>query len=117
MDERLLIMLGVSVAFGLIIGPFVARMSNKKEKIHGGLLAHIFHFIAVVLFVGLVPGVITGIIVGEGLLVIPIAFAMLAVVYINVFLFALVENGPRKAALSKKVDRGWTEEDARKSGL
>lgn len=117
MDERLLIMLGVSVAFGLIIGPFVARLSNQKEKIHGGLLAQIFHFIAVVLFVGLVPGVITGIIVGEGLLVIPIAFAMLAFVYLNVFLFALVENGPRKAALSKKVDRGWTEEDARKSGL
>jgi hypothetical protein len=117
MDDRLLIMLGVSVAFGLIVGPFVARMSSNKEKIHGGFLSQLFHFIAVVLFTGLVPGVITGIIVGEGLLVIPIAFAMLGVVAVSLILFATVENAPRKAALSKKVDRGWTEEDARKSGL
>ncbi len=50
MDDRLLIMLAVSVGFGLIIGPFVARISNNKEKIHGGLLSQLFHFIAVVLF-------------------------------------------------------------------
>ncbi len=117
MDNRLLIVLGVSIGFGLIVGPFVARISNNKEKIYGGLLSQAFHFIAVVLFTGLVPGVITGILVGEGLLVIPIAFAMLGITVVSLILFALVENAPRKAALAKKVDRGWTEEDARKSGL
>lgn len=117
MDERLLIVFGVSLLFGLIIGPFVARLSAQKETIHGGVMAQVFNFMASVLFVGLVPGVITGIIVGEGLLVIPIAFGMLVLVFVSLILFALVENGPRKAALAKRVDRGWTEEDARSSGL
>lgn len=117
MDERLLIVFGVSLLFGVIIGPFVARLSTQKESIHGGALAHVFNFIASVMFVGLVPGVITGIIVGEGLLVIPIAFGMLAMVFVSLILFALVENAPRKAALAKRVDRGWTEQDARSSGL
>jgi fatty acid desaturase len=112
-----LIVIGVSLLAAFAFGPWIARVSQRKDKIHGGFPAKFFHLLGAMLFVSLVPGVLTGIILGFGFSVIVPALIIALLAFTCFVLHAAFESQPRKLALSRQVDRGWTEEDARKSGL
>jgi len=54
----------VGAAFGFVIGIKIARDSNAKEPIQGGPVAQLFHYFACAGLTGMVPFIITGILVG-----------------------------------------------------
>ena len=111
------IMLLVALAFGLIVGPLTARSSIRREKIDGGTPAKALHLLASGRYVAAPPTILTGAFAGVGYktllsLALSMIFGSLGVLII----FAIFERKARPAA-DVKSDRGWTAEDARKSGL
>jgi hypothetical protein len=119
MTTNQIIILAISLIFALILGPLTARSSARREPIYGGLPAHIFHVLGSMAFVALVPTVLTGIILGEGLAALPYAVALLVTSLLSVFIFAIIEKPARQRNMPKAVetDVAWTAEDAARSGL
>jgi hypothetical protein len=115
MDNVLLALL-IGAGCGLIFGIPITRRSIRKEKIYGGVPAHVFHYIGTAAFVGVLPAVLTSLILRGGLgTVLPLAFAFMATSFGALFLFALVERPSRPQTTIE--DTGWTKEDAQTSGL
>lgn len=54
----------IGAALGLVIGIKIARDSHAKQPVMGSLLAQVFHYLACAGLTGMVPFIITGIIVG-----------------------------------------------------
>ena len=52
----------VGVAVGLLLGVKIARDSNKKQPVVGGPLAKTFHYLACAGLTGVLPFVITGLV-------------------------------------------------------
>ncbi len=111
------IMLLVGLGFGLIVGPLTARSSNRREKIYGGTPAKSLHLLASGMYVATPPTVLTGVIAGVGLRTLfPLALVLIFGSLGVLLIFATFEKQARPAS-DAKSDRGWTAEDARKSGL
>ena len=118
MDDITLKTFAVCLAFAVILGPFAARSSLRREPIYGGILAQIFHLTGAAAMMGVIPGVITALILGGGFRVaFPIAAFFLATSFVMLLIFALFERPARSAHLAQTQDHGWTAEDARTSGL
>jgi hypothetical protein len=114
------IVLLVGLAFAVVFGFLTARSSNRREKIYGGLLAQIFHYIGAGSFVAVLPVVLTSLIVGGGFkLAFPLGIGFLATSLIALVVFAIFERPALEAAKRtlEAEDRGWTKEDAISSGL
>lgn len=106
-----------TLAFAVIASFPAVRSSKRKDKIMGGIMAEVFHHIGVAAYLGLVPAALIGsILVGPFELGIPLAFLCLGLGIVSLVLYAIFEK-PARAALPKSEDRGWTEQDARTSGL
>ena len=111
--------------FGLFVGFFVARRSHRQDPIYGGGLAQGLHYLSASI-VSAMPVTVIGVIItthGAGSIWLRLGYALLtamalsALMYTSAFLFATVERPAREAALQRKTQLGWTEEDARTSGL
>lgn len=111
----------ITIVFALIFGTLTARSSMRREKIHGGILPILFNWLASVVMLMVLPLILGSIFIGHnagygiviGLLLLGLCGALLV-------LFAVFEKAPRDAYLKTivpKEDRGWTAEDALKSGL
>jgi cyanate permease len=106
--------LGIGLTFALIFGIFVARGSNQREPIHGGPLAQVFHYIGSSGVAGTLPVVLASLILGGGFgMAFPLALSFMATSLIALVIFAAIEQPARQNI----EDRGWTEQDARTSGL
>ncbi|MEZ4667052.1 MAG: hypothetical protein R3E39_03885 [Anaerolineae bacterium] len=108
----------VIIAFliGITLSFSVARRSERVEKIYGGLSARIFHHLAIIGYVSVLPAAFFGsLLVGPFKFGIPFAFVCLFVSFLCFGLYGLVERPARIGVIIE--DRGWTEEDARTSGL
>jgi hypothetical protein len=117
MDSELVTVLVISLLFALVFGPATARSANRRQPVHGGALAHLFHTIGAGAFVAVLPGVLTGLIVGAGFVpsfLLAVGFLLLS--YVALLAFAVVER-PAAARAQAEAARGWTEDDARASGL
>jgi hypothetical protein len=91
------------------------RASNRRSKVYGGLAAQVFHFIGVSAYLGAIPGVILGsLLVGPLKLGLPIFFTCFLSSFAALIIFAAIERPARPVNLE---DKGWTEQDARTSGL
>lgn len=106
------------VAFGLGIGLFTARASNKRESIHGGQVATFLHYLSSALLTAMVPTILVSLFIFHvGVLN---AILLGAVLFASAFLllipFAAIEQ-PALQAYQAREDRGWTREDAETSGL
>lgn len=121
MDEttKLLIILGVIALSAVLLGSRVAREANEREAVIGGRLARLFNLIGSMAFAGLVPGVLTGIILGAVHVALPIALGLLATCFLSMLLFAILELPARKQLVPIKPEDEdlWTAEKARSSGL
>jgi hypothetical protein len=62
--ENWLIAVLIGAALGLLFGIKIARDSNKKQPVHGGVLAQVFHYLACSGLGGMLPFIIAGVIVG-----------------------------------------------------
>lgn len=118
MSERELFVLALMALFGVIFGWRVAQSSVKREPIQGGAGARVFNLLGAAGFVAVLPGVLCGLVLGVAHNILPIAIGLMLFSLISMFGFAVFER-PARVALPAvpQEDRGWTEEDARKSGL
>lgn len=107
--------LAVGLVLGAIFAIYVARRSNREEKIYGGTLAQVFHYLGALGFCMTLPTVITNVILHGGFLPsVVLGFGLVIVAFIALFIFAIIENPARPTTVSEEV---WTEEKARSSGL
>lgn len=112
------------------LGYLVNKHSLERSPVHGGPLAIVFNFFSGLFFVAILPTVCMSVLVfhpglvnvagitWNPILLIVLVFAILSLV--ASFLFAVVEKAPMEAAIAEKAKReaeGWTEEDAKTSGL
>jgi hypothetical protein len=113
MDTPLLAFL-IGLGCGLVLGYFTARSSAKREKIYGGQTALIFHYIGAAAVTGVLPVVLASLILGGGFrTAFPLALSFMVTGFLALVVFAIIEQPARSAQLSK----GWTEQDARTSGM
>jgi hypothetical protein len=107
----------IGLAIGAVAGVFVARSSARKQKIHGGSAAKIFHYLGASAFVSALPTGLIELLFGRGFGGAIVASLSLAVISLAFLLiFALFER-PALARLPNENDEGWTAEKARTSGL
>lgn len=113
MDVRLLSVL-IGITFGLIVGVFVARKSAAGDAVRGGAAPALFHYLACAAFSASFPSALVAIFTRQGIggaLLDGLGFALLSLAFTLVY--AVFER-PARARL---VDDGWTEEQARASGM
>jgi hypothetical protein len=116
MDRTTLALMIVAAAI-LIFSIPAARRSANKDKIRGGSQASLFHLIGVAAYIGVLPSALCGsILVGPFRLGIPLALGFVALSFAALLGYSYFER-PARQGLASQEDRGWTEEDARKSGL
>lgn len=118
--DSITLMLIVAGTVAFTAGPLTARSTERREKIYGGTPARILNLIACMMFVAILPTVLTGLIVGHGVGIVPVGFGILGVSLLATVGFAIIEK-PARDRLAPQNQRSalstWTEEDARKSGL
>ena len=128
--EFKMLVLAALVALILRLGWVIHRRSLQREPVHGGGIAAFFNFLSGMCFVAMLPTVcasvlflhpelveISGITVNPlVLIVVGLSLASL----LSSFLFALVEKAPAERArreMTQTQSLGWTEQDAKSSGL
>lgn len=117
MDDRLLTAILFGLACGMVLGALTARSSNRREKVHGGLLAQLFHYLGAALIVSALPGVLATIVLGQGILrAVAVGAGFVLSSLAMLFVYAVFERGAR-AKLPAAQDDEWTAEKARTSGL
>lgn len=115
MDKSLLVII-ITLACGIGFCVPAARRSVKRDAIYGGTLAEIFHYIGVAAYIAVPPSAILGsFLVGPLKLGIPLAFSYLGIAMVALLFYALIEHSARANRVVE--DHGWTEQDARSSGL
>lgn len=122
--------LATLIILALYLGWRVNRHSIQREPVYGGAFSVFFNYLSGLFFAAIFPTVcmsvlvlhpemvnIAGIIFNPIVLIVVI-FALLSL--LSAILFAIVERGPLERALKQQTTRaaqGWTEEDAKTSGL
>lgn len=118
------------VAIALRLGWLVHQRSTAQKPIYGGVASQFFNFLSGMCFVAILPTVCVSVLIlhPEALLIAgmtwhPLLLAVLTLALGSIafaLLHALVERGPmRRAAQAEAAQdaRGWTEQDAKTSGL
>lgn len=108
-----------AIAIGLLLGVPTALHSQRKDKIYGGSMTHLLHYLAAASFATLsltIPLLLVGAVLRVHFtLFLPYLFALLAVMMASLLGFAVLEYFAR-SRLNMEV-RAWSETDARTSGL
>jgi hypothetical protein len=118
--NEFLLPLVIGVPFAAVVGLYIARKSLAKQPIYGGSAAWTAHYVGAAGASGGaidLPFVPILFLLGKSVqwaLVLGIASLLLGLGALVVF--AAIER-PALATRQPEVERGWTEEDARKSGL
>lgn len=100
-----------------VIGSFPASaLSQKKQKIFGGTLGHLFHHLGAAAYIGVAPAALLGtFLVGPLRFGIPLALTFLAVAFVMLMAYGFIEKSAR---VGIDIDEQlWTQEDAKTSGL
>ena len=118
------------VAIGLLAGLTVHERSAAQQRIHGGALSALLNYLSASCFAAILPTVLIIVIILRpenvafaGLEWHPLILAVLALglgSYVLALMHAAVESGPMRLAMEAEAARearGWTEEDAKSSGL
>lgn len=118
------------VAIVLRLGLLVHQRSNRNKPIHGGALSQLLNLMSGMCFVAILPSVCLSVLILHpealsfaGLTWHPILFIVVSLglgSFVFALLHALVERVPQQRAEQAAAavkSRGWTEEDAKTSGL
>ncbi len=122
--------LAALVLIVLRLGWLVHSRSLARQPVHGGALSLAFNYLSGVCFVAILPTVLMTVLVLHpaplelaGIIWSPLLLAVVALGLGSLLfatLHALVERAPlqrAEARLAASETRGWTEQDARTSGL
>ncbi len=102
--------------FGGLFSIYVAPRSLREEKIYGGMLANVFHYLGVLGFCMTLPTVIAAVIVRGGFaLAFPLGIGCVIAAFVALLIFAAIERPAR--LLHAPEEDVWTAEKARSSGL
>lgn len=55
LSERWLYVLAIGLVVGLVLGVFMRRESLRRKPVHGGVFAHLFHYLAASTIAGFIP--------------------------------------------------------------
>jgi ABC-type Fe3+ transport system permease subunit len=92
-----LIAILIGAAVGLVLGIKIARDSNQKEPVRGGVVAHIFHYLACAGMSSTIPFIITGIVLGLHFVqLFGTAVGFLAVTFVTLLIDAAIERSAPK---------------------
>lgn len=83
-----LIAVFIGAALGLLLGIKIARDSNARQPVRGGVLAQTFHYLACAGLTGMVPFIISGIVVGLSFLALfgtAVGFLALTVAFLLIY--------------------------------
>ena len=118
------------LAIALRLGWIVHGRSAARDAIHGGVLSSAFNYLSATCFVAILPTVLMTVLVLHpppvelaGIVWSPLLLEVAALGLGSLafsLLHALVERGPlmrAQAEMARQESRGWTEQDARTSGL
>jgi len=118
------------IVIALRLGWLVHQHSVARKPIRGGGVSELFSFLSGLCFVSILPTILMSILVlhpdsvqlasmtWHPLILTVVALGLGSFVF--AFLHALFERGPLERAIQAEASRqslGWTEEDARSSGL
>ena len=122
--------LAALIALTLYLGWRVNRHSIQREPVYGGRPAILFNFLSVAFFAAIFPTVCMSVLIlhpemveiagitFNPIVLIVVLFALLSL--LSALLFAIVESAPLEQAQKERAKRetqGWTEQDAKTSGL
>jgi hypothetical protein len=122
----------ILVAIGLAGGIFISRKSERSEKVYGGAVGRVTHYLASALVIAMAPTVLCSVFfihpefLGKitlfGLNLTAFVHALLiaaamVLVALGLLLIHAIAARPQLDRVVPEKDRGWTAEDARKSGL
>ncbi len=114
--ENAQVALLIGLGCAAVLGYFTARSSARREKIYGGQAARIFHYIGAAAVTGVLPVVLASLILGGGFgTAFPLAVSFMLTGFVALVIFAVIEQPARSR--QGQTARGWTEHDARTSGL
>ncbi len=106
----------VGLLIGGLLAIYVARRSLREEKVYGGIVAQVFHYLGALGFCMTLPTILTVLVLHGGFgTAFPLGIALVISSLIALFFFALVEHPARAKATPE--DDVWTEEKARASGM
>lgn len=118
------------VVIALRLGWLVHQRSIERKPIRGGGMSGLFSFLSGLCFVAILPSILMSILILHpeavelaGLTWHPLILTVLSLglgSFVFAFFHALLERSPLERALQAEASRktlGWTEEDARSSGL
>ena len=106
----------VGLIIGGLIAIYVTRRSLAQEKVYGGVLAQIFHFLGALGFCMTLPTVITVLFLHGGFgVAFPLGIGLVLTSLIMFVCFAAIERPARPRVTPD--DDVWTEEKARASGM
>ena len=132
MDPTLVKHLGLLALVTIVwrLGWLVHQRSVARKAIYGGSASTLFNFLSGLCFAAILPTVLMSVLVLHpeavalaGIVWHPLLLAVLALAlgsFAFALLHALVERAPLQQALHQEAAReaqGWTEEDAKSSGL
>jgi hypothetical protein len=105
---------------GLIIGGllaiYVTRRSLREEKVYGGALAQVFHYLGALGFCMTLPTVLAVLVLRGGFgIAFPLGIGLVIASLIMLIIFAVIER-PARPKITPEDDV-WTEEKARASGM
>lgn len=118
------------IVLGLYLGWRVNRHSIQREPVYGGAFSVFFNYLSGLFFAAIFPTVCMSVLVlhpemvniagitFNPIVLIVVIFALLSL--LSAILFAIVERAPLERALKEQAARapqGWTEQDAKTSGL
>ena len=116
------------IGFALVVGAIIANISNQRDLIHGGAPSKLFNFLGAALFAVILPTIlvvifvfhpqtteIAGITFYPFMQIVSIAISLSLLSYCMMLIHAMFEHPAKEK--SGDLDQGWTEEDARSSGL
>ncbi len=107
----------ISLVISIFLAAYVALVSHRADQVRGGVAAHVLHYLGAIGVVGTLPGGIAAIARGSGIIgIILVAVGFVLIAVVSLWFYAMVEK-PAHDLLAQQEDRGWTEQDARTSGL
>lgn len=115
--ETQYIVLLLGILFGLGLGIRTEQSSSKREPVYGGGSARFFHYLMSATATAMPVTIIACAIAGGIIFAIVVAVCLATTLWGSALAFASVERSARETALAQKAAQGWTEQDARTSGL
>jgi hypothetical protein len=113
------LLFAAAILAGLLLGVFTARAAHQKDKVHGGRLAQVCHYLAAASFTTLsltLPLLIVGLLLRVHFsTLLPYLLSLITLMILFLLGYAVLER--RVRIHLEPDDHAWSEHDARTSGL